>query len=389
MKLISGKTLKCLVCIFLITSGTSLLAEFKKTYEGKVVEIAEEEGKGALKTSAYLKYPGKSGAWVLWIIQPGVFVKEGTLLVHTDPTFVLIDIEKAKARVQTQALILNEAKNDMERCRNLIEKNSVSAEEKEAAEKTYYNAVLQYEYAKKDLKEGELNLEYVDIKAPYDCYIDKAYAKVASSSDIDFPVLKILRLSPLYIEVKLDRALAKKIYNQEIGVSVYPAGDDKPVGIFNEKVILTENGIRLPVRNYIIDENDNKKMPLIHDIEYVSAFKTGDPATTSNELGIFENSLYNDSKGTYVWKAVGQKALQPGKTIDSVFSVEKIYVHKTDIKREGFDGKLYKITNTNKLQVNDVLLKNAPNELKDGDKVVYEKIKCLFWPGDKVKVVLN
>ncbi len=71
------------------------------------------------------------------------------------------------------------------------------------------------------------------------------------------------------------------------------------------------------------------------------------------------------------------------------FSAEKIYVNLTGKNREGFDGKLYEVTNTEKLHVNDILLHEVPENLKDGDKVAYKKRACLFWPGDKVKVVLS
>ena len=388
MKFVYSVSIRYLLCFIFIVTGTALLAEIKKEYEGRVIEIAEEDGRGALKTSAYLKYPGKAGAWVLWIIQPGTYVKEGTLLVHTDPTFVLIDIEKAKARVHAQSLILKEAKSNMLRSRDLIKKDGVSVEELENSEKNYYNTMLSYQYAEKDLKKSELDLEYVDIKAPYDCFIEKVYAKVASSSNIDFPVLKILRLSPLYIDVKLDRTLAKKIYDMEVGVSVYPTNSDGPVGIFNENVKITEDGIRLPVRNYQIEDSNNKGMKIIHDVSYVMSYVT-EKTDGEGGFGILESLFYEDDKGTYIWKAVGQKTLRPGKIIESEFPVEKVYIEKTDEKKEGFDGKLYQIKENNKLQLNDVLIKNAPKTLKDGEKVLYKKIEFLFWPGDTVKVILN
>ena len=389
MKLFSSKTVKSLMLIAFIFSNLALLADSNRVFDGKVIEIAEEEeGNAKLRTSAYLKFPGMGGAWILWIIQPDSYVKEGTLLIHTDPTFVLIDIDKAKVRVNTQALILMETKRDMERCRRLVKTKSVSPKDTEDSEIAYYRALLGYEIAKKDLKKAELDLEYVDIKAPYDCYVDKVYGKVASSSNIDFPALKILRLSPLYVEVKLDRPLAKKIYNQEIGISVYPLEEDKPVGVINEKIVLTEDGIRLPVRNYVLIDHDTD-IPIIRDISYVSSFKSSESTIGQDNLGILEHAFYKDSEGTYVWKAVGQKALLPGKMIDTEFSVKKIYVNKTKEKREGFDGKLYKIENTDKLQINDVLIKNAQENLKDGDKVTYKKRVWLFWPGDKVKVVLS
>ncbi|MCF7790376.1 MAG: hypothetical protein K9M56_00115 [Victivallales bacterium] len=48
-----------------------------------------------------------------------------------------------------------------------------------------------------------------------------------------------------------------------------------------------------------------------------------------------------------------------------------------------------KIEKTDKLKANDILLINAPSGLESGDKAQYCRRTCLFWPGDKVKVVLD
>jgi hypothetical protein len=393
MKFISNSTVKCLIIIVFISSSLPLLSSTEYTYEGKVIEITEEEETGwnakDLKTSSYLKFPDSNSKWITWIIQPGVFVKEGTKLVESDHTYKILNLEIAKKEKKLKQIILEQTKTDMERYQKLLKTSTVSEKAKEEAEKTYYTALENYKLAEQNLIHADTDLVFCDIGAPYDCYVDKVYLKPKSVCDIDYPIMKLIRLSPLYVDVKMDRSLAKKIYDRKIGVSVFPMGSTKPVGVYSEKIVITEDGVRLPVKNYIIDDFNKKNMPLIHEVEYVSAFESDDPNIKTDELGILENSLYKDSKGTYVWKAVGQKASQPGKTIDETFPVEKIYVDKTDVKREGIDGKLCKITNADKLDINDILIKHAPEELKDGDKVMYKRQSCLFWPEDTVKVVLN
>ena len=390
MKFISSKTIKCLVCVLVISSSLTLFAaDLKKSYEGTVIELSEEE-EGAYKTSGYLKYPNAIGNWILWVIQPGVFVKEGTNLVHADVTYIDVNIKICKAKLAAQELVLKYARRDMERNKKLEGTKSVSEKAMEDSEVAFYNAQIAYELASKDLQNANWDLIFADIPAPYDCYIDKVYTKPGTISDIDYPIMKIMRLSPLYIDVKLDRALAKRIYDQKVGSSVYPMGSDKAVGIYNEKVVLTEDGVRLPVRNYILGDFKDKSLPLVRDIAYVSTYKAGESSDTTKDLGILEHAIYKDKDGKreYVWKAVGQKALQPGKVITPEFTVEKVYVDKTKTKRVGADGDLYKIT-SDKLQVNDILVTRAPDGLKTGDKVMYRKRVCLFWPGDKVKVVFS
>jgi len=388
MKFLSRRTIKCLIFLAFIFSSIALHASTSKTYDGTVVEIAEEED-GAYKTSSYLKYPNAIGNWILWVIQPGIFVKQGTKLVHADTTYIDVNINITKTKLAAQELILKYAKRDMARQDKLAKGKSVSIKQKEDAEMAYYNAKIQYELAKQAAENANWDKIFADIPAPYDCYIDKVYTKPGTISDIDYPIMKIMRLSPLYIHVKLDRTLAKKVYDQEVGVSVYPMGKDKPVGIYNEKAVITEDGVRLPVANYVIDDFENKTLPVIRSVSYISTYKAGNPSMKTKELGILEHSFYTDDKGTYVWKAVGHKALQPGKIMPKEFSIKKIYVNKSKEQREGFDGKLFKVVGNDDLQVNDILLEQVPDNLKSGDKVQYRKRTCLFWPGDKVKVTLH
>ena len=252
MKFIFGRTIKCLVIFLFMSSSMTLFAAPSKSYDGKVIEIAEEEA-GAYKTSSYLKYPNAIGNWILWVIQPGVFVKQGTKLVHADTTYIDVNIKITKAKLEAQDLILKYAKRDKERQSKLEKTKSVSVKQKEDSEMAYNSAKIQYELAKQAVENANWDKIFADIPAPYDCYIDKVYTKPGTISDIDYPIMKIMRLSPLYIDVKLDRELAKRIYDQKVGASVYPMGVDKPVGIYNDKVILTKDGIRLPGQPHEIE----------------------------------------------------------------------------------------------------------------------------------------
>jgi hypothetical protein len=392
MKFLSSKTIKCLVCVCIISSGLTLLAgDLKKSYEGTVVEFSSVEEGSSYTNSSYLKYPNAIGAWILWVIQPGVFVKEGTKLCTSDTTYIDVNIRICKLKLKSQELILKFAKRDMDRQHELAKTKSVSEKAMEDAETTYYNAQISYQLASQDLENADWDKKFADLVAPYDCYIDQVFTRPGTISDIDYPVLKIIRLSPLYVEVKLDRDLAKKIYDQKVGVSVYPMGSDKPVGIFNAKAVITDDGVKLPVINYLLDNPE--KLPVIQSLGYAGPFKAGvSPFTTEKvELGILEYLIYKDKDGKreYVWKAVGQKALEPGKVIANEFSIEKVYVEKTGEKREGLDGKLYQLKKTDKLQINDIVLAKVPENLKTGDKVMFKRKTTLFWPGDKVKVVLN
>ena len=386
MKFISNKHIKHLMILALISSSLTFAFAADKTFSGKVIEISEEED-GDLKTTSYLKYPNAVGNWILWVIQPGVFVKEGTKLVHADTTYIDVNVKICEEKLKAQELILKYTKRDMDRQHKLEETKSVSEQTREQSEIAYYNAQIQYEIASQNLQNAKWDKIFADITAPYDCFIDKVYTKPGTISDIDYPILKIIRVSPLYIHVKMDRELAKKIYNQQVGVSVYPMDSDKAVGIFNEKVLITEEGIKMPVYNYLLN-NFKEGIPVVHQVSYVASYQACDPDLKTKDLGILEHSIYKDEKGSYVWKAVGQTGMVPGKVIAREFPAEKIYVELTGQKREGFDGKLLQVK-SDKLESRDVLLENVPKDLQSGTKVQYARRATLFWPGDTVKVIVH
>jgi hypothetical protein len=378
-----------------ILFASSLESKSTKVLTGIVREFSEEAKENSvLKTAAYLKFPVKTkdslGNWVDWVIQPGIFVKEGTIIARSDPDYTTASFKILKNQEKIQRLILKEAKKHRERCVKLTKTGGVISEkEKEDADITYYNALKEHESVRLDLELVRRNMKYLDLKAPYDCYIDKVYARPGALSDEDYPVLKMLRLSPLYIDIKIDRSTAKKILRREIGISVYPMDSFKPVGIYNDKVIMTPDGILMPVRNYMLDETENYNLPIVNNLEYVVPYNAIDYRKEKTSIAVFENSVHYDEKGDYVWKADGQKAAQPGIFKDSEFTLTKVYIEKTGQKKTSIDGYLLEIEKNKKLKANDVLAKTIPEGLKPGDKVKYVKKTCLFWPDDEVKVELH
>ncbi len=392
MKLISRKTIKYLIFIAFIATSPTLLAVNSKPYEGTVVEFSAVEEGSSYQNSAYLKYPNAIGAWITWVIQPGVFVKEGTKLCTSDTTYIDVNIKICKLKLAAQELVLKYAKRDMDRQHRLAKTKSVSEQTLEQSETTYYNAQIAYQQAKQNMEDANWDKIFADLVAPYDCYIDEVFTRPGTISDIDYPVLKIIRLSPLYVEVKVDRELAKKIYNQKVGVSIYPMGEDKPVGIYNAKAVMTDTGVKLPVVNYILDEAKNTNLPVVQSLGYIAPYKAGISPFSAKDvnLGILEYLIKKDKDGKeYVWKAVGQKALQPGKVYPDEFTIEKVYIEKTGESRTAIDGKLHEIKKTDKLETLDIVLDKVPDNLKSGDKVIFKRKTTLFWPGDKVKVIFS
>jgi hypothetical protein len=108
-------------------------------------------------------------------------------------------------------------------------------------------------------------------------------------------------------------------------------------------------------------------------------------------LAIPARAVHKDDKGEYVWKAIGQAAMDKNKGIDSEFTVEKIYIKTGKLKREFNYGANVALTvvdleDTGSLKVDDVLVLYGDKGIQSKDKVVYCKIEWLFLPGETVKV---
>ena len=395
------KGLKYAISISIMLLIANIL--FASTYEpkstksltGTVREFSEEvKEDSGLKTTSYLKFLAKTkdalGVHVDWVIQPGIFVKEGTIIARSNPDYTVASYKILLNQEKIQKVILEEAKKHRERCNKLSQTGGVISEkENEDADIDYYNAFKEYEAVRLDLELKRRDMKYLNLKAPYDGYIDKVYARPGTLCDEDYPVLKMLRLSPLYIDIKIDRSMAKKIQKREIGVSVYPMDSDEPVGVYYDKALLTSDGISMPVRNYILDETENHNLPVINDLEYVVSYNPNKCRKGKNSIAVYQSSIHKDEKGYYVWKADGVKAAQSGIFQDNECTLKKVYIEKTGEKKTGFDGYLIELEKNKNLKTDDVLTKNVPEGVKSGDKVKYVKKMCLFWPNDEVKVELH
>jgi hypothetical protein len=395
-----GKKVKnltgCLIILSCFIVANNVIGD-SKTFKGKVVESI----KPTVRTDKSLG----DDFWGMatWVIAPGTFVKgpiyddkgklirPGDVLVECDPQFYTFKVEASQGEVQACKGVLKDAELDFQRTSKLLSTKSLSEKERDKAEADLFSAKGALLKAEADLKHSKYMESLCTIRAQFDGFVEDVYTTPGSMANLDLPsydtAVSIRRLTPLYVEVEMDRELARKIKNQELGISIYPATTGNPVGVFNTRVQLTDNGIKFPVDNHFIHDKTKNEITTIHDLFSIVRFKLGEDADKS--MGVPISCLFNDNKGYYVWAAEGQKMMQPGKVIAKEFKVKKIYVTPGNETRECFGGQIRLLKDAASLQEFDALLNENPEGLKDNDTVEYSRKRCLFWANDEVKVVVN
>jgi RND family efflux transporter MFP subunit len=365
-----------------------------KTDKGIVCEIIEHS------LTSHIKFPPDFYADITWVVAPGTYVKgpiydkngkkvrKGDLLAKCDPRHFQAKFDAAEGVLNGAKGDLKDARIDYDRQKKLVATKTISEKDRDEAEATLYRALGAYKSASAELELAKIKLGYCQLEAPFDGFISEVYITRGGWSNIDYPVARLDRLCPLYVDVKIDREIAKKIVNQELSVTIKVKGIDKEIGAYNSRIELSDTGLRIPVDNYIIPiDKELEGKTVVSEVVPVIRFDLRYKA--NKELAIWPKCIFKDSKGSYVWKAVGQKTMQPGKTIDKKFKVEKVYVVPANEFRESISGQMQKLQDPGSLQQYDCLLANEPKDLKDGDEVYYNIIQTLFWPGDEVEIIIK
>ena len=367
-----------------------------QTNKGIVSEIVEHS------LTSHIKFPPDFFADITWVIAPGTYVKgpiydkdgnkvkKGDILAKCDKKYFQAKYDAAEGEVRGAKGRLKDAKIDFERQKKLVAKKTVSEKERDEAEAELYNAVGAYKTALAELEITKIKLGYCELEAPYDGFISEVYITRGGWSNIDYPVARLDRLSPLYVDVEIDRVTAKKVVEQELSVALNVKGIDEKVGVYNNSIELSETGLKIPVDNYILPSDvlkNDKNAIVVSKLTPVIRFDQ--TLESSDDLSVASKSIFKDDEGYYVWKAVGQKTMQPGKKVANKFKVEKINVVPANELRESLSGQMQKLKDAGNLEQYDCILANEPKGIKDGVEVNFQKIRTLFWPGDEVEVIIE
>ncbi|MCP4179110.1 MAG: efflux RND transporter periplasmic adaptor subunit [bacterium] len=322
-------------------------------------------------------------------VKTGKVVRKGTTLIKLRPDYFKADLLAAQSDLIGAEADLALGVEEYKRACKLVATKTVSLQIYGKAKADYYEALSKVETAKSAIIQANEILDSLVIKAPFVGIVDKVFltSGVASGQP---PVITISQLSPIKIEVPMTRLEANDI-KIDTPVNIYSMRDDKPVGIFHGYTTFTEKGIVFGTHNRRMNTGNvdykGKKVSYVHKVFPVDHFFRN---SDSKVICVPLEAVFKDSKGSYVWKSEGVKTNQPGKGINSFFSVSKNYIVLENLKRNvtGYVD-LVAIKNSSKIQVDDLIIVDPPADLKNGDTVCYDVDRFLFMPGDQVKVVIG
>ena len=377
------------IIVLIALSGVSAV---KKTYEGTISSSVESN------FPTNFVRPGIDGfnGHLTWMAPVGTFargpvfnekfevIKKGDVLAICDKRFYSYFVNQAKADIKSKKGLLVAMEYEFKRKEELAPTHAIPKSEYDQAKGKYQDAQGNLESAIENFKYQELLLETCTIRAAFNCYVVKHTNTVGSWTNVDYPTMEVMRISPMYVDIKIDRSEAKKIYNGDVEVSIYISGSDKPHIAYTQYSELVKDGIRIPVANHFIDVPKNIKIPVTQKLSFISRFNID-----STKLSVATNCIQKDEKGSYLWRAVGEK-ISGTKTMDNKFKVHKEYINTLDMLRKTLPmGVIKCLKDTGNLKIKDVILEDVPKNLKEGDTVYYHNRDILFWPGDTVKVVVT
>jgi RND family efflux transporter MFP subunit len=139
----------------------------------------------------------------------GAEVKKGQVLFQIDDRTYRAQRDLARAEVKLAEARVAQAKAEYERIRRLRQRQTASQEELEEAQRTKETRQASLEEATDDLHEAELNLDYTQVKAPFDGRADRADVTVGNlvSADTDHATVltSIVVLEPMYVYFAVDQ----------------------------------------------------------------------------------------------------------------------------------------------------------------------------------------
>lgn len=148
-----------------------------------------------------------SGFLVKRNFKQGSFVKKGELLFQIEKDQYEAAVQEAKANVAIKDAVLKNATITYNRYKYLREKNSVSQADLDKATAEKDSAIGELNVAKAKLRESELNLDYTDIKSPFDGRIGLAKYNVGNMVGPESGVLAIVvSLNPMRVEFNVNEA---------------------------------------------------------------------------------------------------------------------------------------------------------------------------------------
>ncbi len=289
--------------------------------------------------------------------EAGAIVKKGDLLYVIDPRPYQADFDRAKAEVDRMDAQLKLSQIELNRAKELRDKNTISASEFDQKAATYQGAAAAKSSAEAAKNSAALNLEFTQIKSPVDGRVSDQRITVGNlvqpGAGPESVLTTVVSIDPIYAKVDADEnAILKYVKLAEQGkrVSARTAKIPAWVELGNET--------DFPHEGYV-DFVDNRLDPSTGTVRARMVLKNWDPSLITP--GFFVRVRV---AGATPYRA----ALVADRVISSQQGLKYAFVVKPDntIERRTLE--------TGSIFEGKRIVKNG---LKDGEKVVSTRLQLL------------
>ena len=323
----------------------------------------------------------------------GSIAKKGTVVAS------LVN-DRQRAAYQSALLEYQNAKNTCDRDSKM---------RKSISKKDFEEHQIEYLKAKTNVLSAKADLDSTEIIAPYTGVVT-AVKQGAPGKPIDH-VAAVTRMNPMLVKIPFTSEIVDLVSKNNL-VLVYPDSNSEAVPAWIETG--DQYTIFAYVHNGLCSVNalltpEQQKMPKVYMMFPVMHFYNEEFLThidvdaekgsiLSNLtdldrklLAVPTRAVHKDDKGEYVWRAIGQVAMDKNKGIDSVFTVEKVYIKTGKLRREFNYGAnvalaIVDLEDAGKLKAGNILVLYGDKNIQSEDKVVCCNAEWQFLPGETVKV---
>jgi RND family efflux transporter MFP subunit len=121
-------------------------------------------------------------------VDEGSVVKKGDLLAELDKKDILAKLNSAKQALSADEENFNYWQKEYKRDENLFEQGAISEEERDRVKNNFAQAKAKLENAKENVQFWQANLNYTEIKSPYDGVISKRFVDVGDLATVGKPL---------------------------------------------------------------------------------------------------------------------------------------------------------------------------------------------------------
>ena len=167
-------------------------------------------------------------------IEEGVWVKQGDVITRLRETILRLRQKEAEAAVREIEELHEQAKLDLARARQLIDRDAVTQKELDAAQTGESTLALRLPQAEARLAVIQADIEKKTVTAPYDGQIVKEHAQVGEWVSRGGAVATLVDLSSVYVRINVpERQVRFVSTGQQVRVQVQAADEER----FKGKVV--------------------------------------------------------------------------------------------------------------------------------------------------------